>query len=78
MPKDNRMAAKILLLIFYTIFNDCILWIHLWQNECQRTIKDFWSCQSGNEKVTMSLLYILTVLAAFIGKGESYTLPASS
>jgi hypothetical protein len=28
--------------------NDCILWIHKWQNEHQWSANHFWSCVLGN------------------------------
>jgi len=39
---------------------------------------DFWSCKSGNLKVIWLLLYTIQVLATFIGKRQSDTLPAPS
>lgn len=40
-------------------------------NVRQRSIKDFWSCKLGNQKVALSLLYIIPVVAAFMGKGQA-------
>jgi len=48
------------------------------KNECQRSINDIGSCNSGNWRVAWSFLYISTVLAAFIDQLQSDTLPAWS
>jgi len=50
--EDYRMAAKTPLLMYYAKSNGCILGIHPWQNERQQSVNDFWSCKSGNYKVT--------------------------
>jgi len=63
-----RKTAKTMWMIDYAKLNDCILWIQLWQNECQRSVNNFRSCESGNWKLIPSWLYIIEVLAAFIGK----------
>ena len=76
--EDSTKAAKTPLMIYYTKRNDNILWIRPWQNKCQRSVNDFWSCKSGKSKAIWSFLYIIKVLAAFIGKKHNDTLCAPS
>jgi hypothetical protein len=38
------------------------------ENERQRSVNDLWLCKYGNQKVLWSLLGIIEVLAAFMGK----------
>ena len=64
--EDNRMAAETRLQIFNSKFNELILWICPCQNEVQWSVNDFWSCQSCTYKMTYSLLYIISILAAII------------
>jgi hypothetical protein len=45
--EEDRTTVKTLYLIIYVNVNGCIMGICLWQNECQRSVKDFSSCQSG-------------------------------
>jgi len=45
--EDGTKAAKTPLMIYYVKINDNILWIHLWQNERQQTVNDWWSCIIG-------------------------------
>jgi len=65
-------------MIDYAESNDCILWIHPWQNECQRSVNNSWSCILGNLVGDRFQIVINEVLAAFIGKRECKTLPAPS
>jgi len=46
--KEDRMTTKTQLLMFYTKVNGCIMWIRLRQTECQWSINDFLSCNSGD------------------------------
>jgi len=71
-------AAKTPLMIYYTKINDNILLIHPWQNEHQGSVNDFWSRKSGKSKAIWLFLYIITVLAAFIGNNNNDTLRAPS
>jgi len=45
-----------------------ILWIQPWQNERQQSLHNFGSDKSDNLKLISSLVYIIDVSAAFIGK----------
>jgi hypothetical protein len=63
-----RKAAKTMWMIDYAKWNDCILWIQPWQNECQRCINNCWSYMSCDLKLIRSWLYIIKLLSAFIGK----------
>ena len=56
--------------------NLSIVWIHLSQNERQRTGNNSWSCILGNLGGDSLQGVINEVLAAFIGKMERETLPA--
>jgi len=76
--ENARMAAKTMWMMEYAKSNNCILWVHPWQNEHQRSVNNFRSCMSGNWKFILSWLYIIKVLAAYIGKSDSATLPTSS
>ena len=66
--ENYRKAAKTPLPINYVKWNDCILQIRPWQIECQQSVNDFWSWKSANWKMIWSLLFIITVLAAYAGK----------
>jgi len=46
------------------------------QNDCQRSVDDFWSCVLGNETANRLQTAINQFLAAFIGKTDCDTLPA--
>lgn len=76
--KDDRMDAKILLLILNAKFNGCILQIHPMQNKRQRSMNEYWCCKSSIYKATWSLLYTSRALAACLGKWERDTLHAPS
>jgi len=73
-----RTTVKTLYLIISATENRCIRWIQLWQNERQRSVNHFSSCKSGYYNVYLSLLSIIIVLAAILGKRECYTLSARS
>ena len=73
---DRTKAARTPLMISYSKINHNIWWIRPWQNERQRCVNTFWSCESGKSKVIWSLLYIIKVLADFIGKRDNDTLCA--
>jgi len=66
--EDDRKAAKTPSMIYYARLNDNRLWIHPWQYERQRSIKDFWSCILGNLHGDLLWPFITEVLAGFIGK----------
>jgi len=74
--EDGTKATKTPLMIYYAKINDHVLWIHLWQNECQRSVNDFWSCIIGNLLGNWLSPFINAVLAGSIGKRMSLTLPA--
>jgi len=74
--ENDRIAAHTPLLTYCAKSNGCILRVCLRQNECQWSVNDFLSCTSRNENVIWSLLYIIKVLAACIGKRDSDTLTA--
>jgi len=76
--ENARKAAKSTQMRDYTKSNDCILWIHTWQNECQWSVNDTWSFILGHPVGDRLQIVINTVFAAFIGKRESETLPAPS
>jgi len=48
------------------------------ENECQRSVNDSWSCILGDLVGDRLQIVINEVLAAFIGKRDSKTLPAPS
>jgi hypothetical protein len=62
----------------YAKSNNCILWIHPWQNERQWSVNDSWSCILDNLGGDRLRVAINEVLAAFIGKTNSEMLPAPS
>jgi hypothetical protein len=62
----------------YAKSTDCILWIHLWQKERQRSLNDSWSCIVGNLRGDRLRIVISQVLAAFIDKIKSEVLSAPS
>jgi len=63
-------------MIHYAKSNDSMVWIHLWQNERQRSVNDSWSCIMGNLGGDRLQIVINEVLAAFIGKRATEMLPA--
>jgi len=71
--EDGAKAAKTPSTIYYAKLNDTILWICAWQNERQMSINNFWSCIIGGDWLQP---FINVMLAGFIGKRESHTLPA--
>jgi hypothetical protein len=62
----------------YAKSNDCIVWIHPWQNERQHSVNDSWSRILDNLGGNRLRLAIDEVLNAIIGKTKSETLPAPS
>jgi len=58
--------------------NVSILWINLWQNECQQSVNNCWLCILDNLGGNRLQIVIKEVLGAFIGNRESETLPAPS
>jgi len=74
--EDGTMAAKTPLMIYYAKMHNDILWISPWQNERQPTVNDFWSCIIGNLLGDRLRPFTNAVLAGFIGKSASLTLPA--
>ena len=75
---NARKTAKTMWMIYYAKWNDCVLQIHVWQNECQPSIINFRACKSSNSKLIWLWLYIIELLAAFTGKNHSYMLPTPS
>jgi len=73
--EDGTKAAKTPLMIYYGKINDNILWICPLQNEHQQSVHDFWSCIIGNLLGDRLRPLINWVLAGFIGKWASLTLP---
>jgi len=63
-------------MIYYVKLNDNILLILPWQNERQRSVNDFWSCINGNLLGDWLRPFINWVVASFIYKKVSPTLPA--
>jgi len=49
-----RKAARSMWMKCYAKLNDCIMWIHAWQNERQRSVNNFSSCRSGNAQLISS------------------------
>jgi len=76
--ENARKAAKSTWMMDYVKSNDWILLIQPWQNERQRSINNPWSCILGYYVGDRLPIVINEVLAAFIGKRESDTLPAPS
>jgi len=76
--ENGRKAAKTMLMMDYAKSNDCVFWILPWQNERQWSINDSWSCILGNLGGDRFQIVINEVLAPFIGKRGSETLPAPS
>ena len=76
--ENTRKAARTMWIMDYTKSNDCILWIHLWQNEHQHSVNDSWLYILGNLGDDRLQIVINIVLVAFIGKRESEMLPALS
>ena len=74
--EDGTKAAKTPLVIYYAKINDNILWISPWQNECQRSINDFWSCIIGHRLGEQLRPFRNAVFAGFIGKSARLTRPA--
>jgi len=73
--EDGTKAAKPPSMIHYAKLNQNILWICPWQNEGQQSINEFWSCILGNLSGNLLRPFIHELLAGFIAKGESDTLP---
>jgi len=73
--EDGTGAAKSPWMIYYNKINDNILGIHPWQNERQRSVNIFWSCIIGNLLGDRLRPFINALLAGFIGKRVSLTLP---
>jgi len=48
MHEEDRMTAKIQLLMFYAKVNGCIMLIRLWQNEHHQSVNNYLFCKSGN------------------------------
>jgi len=46
--KNTRETAKPMYVMDYAKSNDCMRWIHPWQNERQRSLNNFMSCKHGN------------------------------
>jgi hypothetical protein len=59
-------------MICYADLNDSILGIHPLENDRHMSFSDVWTCRSDTELETMSLCSIIVLLAAFIGKNDSY------
>jgi len=74
--EDGTQVANTPLMIYQAKLNDSILWIHPWQNERQRRVKDVWSCIIGDLHGDWLRPFINAVLAGFLGKRASLTLPA--
>jgi len=74
--EDSTKAAKTPLMIYQAKFYDCILWIRPWQNECQWSVNNFWSCIICNLHDDWSRPFISVVFVCFTGKRVSLTLPA--
>ena len=74
--EDGTKAAITPLMINQAKLHDSILWICQYQNECQQSVNDFWSCIIGNLHDDWLRLFINVVLVGFIGKRVSLTLPA--
>jgi len=70
-PEDYRKAAKTPLIIHYAKWNDCILQIRKWQTQHLWCISDFWFCKSGNWNIIRCMLFVIKVLAAFMGNTMS-------
>jgi len=47
------------------------------ENECQRSINNFWTCKQRNWEAISLLLSIINLLAAFIGKTDNNMVKAS-
>jgi len=73
-----RKAAKSTWMIDCTKANDCMMWIHPWQNERQWSINYSWSCILGNLWGDRLHIVINEVMAAFIGERDSKELTAPS
>jgi hypothetical protein len=65
-------------MIDYAKSKEWMMWIHPWQNECQRSVNNCGSCISGDLHSDRLQIVINEVLAAFIGKSYSRTLTAPS
>jgi hypothetical protein len=76
--ENDRKATKSILTMDYAKSTDCILWIHPWHNERQWSVNDFWLCILDNVVGERLRIAINGLLAAFIGKTNSETLPAPS
>jgi hypothetical protein len=76
--ENARMAANTIWMILYAKSNDCILWIHLLQNQRQWSVNNFRSCKSGNWKFNWLWWCITEALATCIGKNDSDMLHSSS
>ena len=76
--KNARKAAKSTWMMDYTKLNNCVLWIHPWQNERKWSVNNSWSCILRNLRGDRLQIVINTVFAAFVGIRESETLPAPS
>jgi len=75
---NGRKAAESTWMIDYAKSNDCMMWILPWQNERQRSVNNSWSCILVNLWGDRLHVVITAVLAAYIGRRDSNTLPASS
>jgi len=76
--ENARKAAKLTCMMDYAKSNDCILWIHPWQNEHQWSVNVSLLCILSHLGGDWLQMFINEVLAAFIGKSECETLPAPS
>ena len=74
--EEGTKAAKTPSMIYWAKLNDNILWTHPWQNACQQRVDDFLSCIIGNLRGNLLQPSINTVLASFLAKRESHTIPA--
>jgi len=74
--EDSTKAAKTPFMIYYAKINDNILWICPWQNKCQWSVNNFWSCTIGNLLGERLRPFIIAVLAGSIGERASLMLPA--
>jgi len=68
--EDDRKAAKTPLMIFLARFNDCTLWIHLSQNECQLNVIEVWSWIMGILSGDGLRPFINKELVTSIGKSD--------
>jgi len=59
-------------MICYAHLKDSILWLHPLQNDRHMSFSDVWTGRLGTELETMLLSSIIILLAAIIGKNDSY------